>query len=53
MEPTNPDRYYVIEEVAEYQGKRGKMKLKKWTDLDTGELKQKILSFEPFAWEEE
>lgn len=52
MEPMNADKFYVLTETKEVDGKRGKAKIKCWID-ENNQYHQKLLNFTPFAWEEE
>lgn len=46
MEPTSPDKYYIVSGKVEVDGKKGKGKIKKWWDEEEKEFKEKVLAFE-------
>lgn len=48
-EPKNPERYYIAILPGEKDGKKGKVKIKKWSV--NGKVYEKEIDFTPYPWE--
>jgi len=46
MEPTSPDKYWTVTEKITEDGKRFRIKVKKWFDESDGSFHERILSKE-------
>lgn len=51
-EPTNIDHYWLELGTIEVNGKKGYGKVKKWYDEDEKKYKERVISFDAYAYED-
>jgi len=53
VEPTSPEKFYIVIGTVEVDGKKGMGKVKKWYDDEEKQYKERILAFDEFKGEKD